>query len=255
MAEGQRLVRILVVNPNTTMSMTEKIGAAARRAASPGTEVTAVNPSMGPVSIEGYYDEAFSVPGLLEEVRRGEAVGFHGTVIACFDDTGLDAARALASGPVVGICEAAMHVATMLGGRFSVITTLPRSVPALEALARRYGVGDRCRVRAAGVPVLALENPASGAVRRVEEEIAHAVDDDGAECIVLGCAGMADLAADLTERIGLPVIDGVAAATRLVEALVGLGLRTSKIGGYATPAPKSYAGALARFAPPAPGFG
>ena len=127
-------MRVLIVNPNTTASMTEKIGAAARRAASPGTEVIAVNPTMGPVSIEGYYDEAFSGPGLLEEVRHGEAAGCDGHVIACFDDTGLDAARALAAGPVVGICEAAMHVATMLGGRFAVVTTLPRSVPALQAL-------------------------------------------------------------------------------------------------------------------------
>ena len=114
---------------------------------------------MGPASIEGYYDEAFSVPGLLEEIRRGEEDGCDGYVIACFDDTGLDAARCVASGPVVGICEAAMHVATLLGGRFSVVTTLARSVPALEALARRYGVADRCRVRAAEVPVLALEDP------------------------------------------------------------------------------------------------
>ena len=118
-----------------------------------------------------------------------------------------------------------MHAATMLGGRFSVVTTLARSVPALEGLARRYGVADRCRVRASDVPVLALEDPASGAVRKVEDEIARAVREDGAECIVLGCAGMADLAADLARRLGLPVIDGVAAATRMVEALVGLGLR------------------------------
>ena len=157
-------MRILVVNPNTTAAMTERIGEAARSVASPDTEVLAVNPDIGPASIEGFYDEAFSVPGLLAEIRRGEAGGFDGYVLACFDDTGLDAARCVAAGPVLGICEAAMHVASMLGGRFSVITTLARSVPALEALARRYGVGERCRVRASGVPVLAFEDPASGAV-------------------------------------------------------------------------------------------
>ena len=150
---------------------------------------------------------------------------------------------------MLGICEAAMHVATMLGGRFSVVTTLARSVPALEGLARRYGVADRCRVRASGVPVLALEDPGSGAVGKVEEEIARTMHEDGAECIVLGCAGMADLAAELTRRLGLPVIDGVAAATRMVEALVGLGLGTSKVGGYAAPLPKVYAGEFGRFAP------
>lgn len=88
---------------------------------------------------------------------------------------------------------------------------------------------------------------------RVEEEIRRALHEDGAECVVLGCAGMADLAADLSRRLGLPVIDGVAAATRLVEALVGLGLRTSKAGGYAAPLPKPYTGDLARFAPPGRG--
>src|SRR5580692_6768240 len=96
-------MRILVVNPNTTAAMTEKIGQAARAAAAAGTEIIAVNPEDGPVSIEGYYDEAFSVPGLLAEIARGEASGVAAHIIACFDDTGLEAARSLASAPVIGI--------------------------------------------------------------------------------------------------------------------------------------------------------
>ena len=92
-------MRILVVNPNTTRSMTEKIGEAARAVAGPGTEIVAVSPSMGPASIEGYYDEAFAVPGLVDEVRKGELAGYAGYVVACFDDTGVDAARCVARGP------------------------------------------------------------------------------------------------------------------------------------------------------------
>ena len=88
-------MKILIINPNTTVTMTEKIGAAARAVAAADTEVQAVNPEMGPVSIEGYYDEVFAVPGLLEEIRKGEARGVDGYVIACFDDTGLDAARTI----------------------------------------------------------------------------------------------------------------------------------------------------------------
>ncbi|SMH38108.1 aspartate/glutamate racemase family protein [Azospirillum agricola] len=256
-------MRILVVNPNTTASMTARIGAAARAAAFPGTDILAVNPAMGPASIEGYYDEALAVPGLLEEILRHQGgpngidgagidgAGIDGTVIACFDDVGLDAARSVAIGPVVGICEAAMQTAGLLGGRFAVVTTLHRSVPALERLAERYGVAGRCRIRAAGVPVLALEDPGSGAVERVRAEIRRAVDEDGAESIVLGCAGMADLARALGQETGVPVVDGVSAAVKLVEGLVSLGLRTSKAGGYAAPLPKAYAGELARFAPPA----
>ena len=167
MTEHLRPMRILIVNPNTTPSMTEKVGGAARRVASPATEITAVNPSMGPASIEGYYDEAFSVPGLLEEIRRGEAAGYDGYVIACFDDTGLDAARALAAVPVVGICEAAMHVAPMLGGRFSVVTTLARSVPALQVpgaplRGRRPLPGSRRRRAGAGARGSGFQRRASG---------------------------------------------------------------------------------------------
>lgn len=244
-------MRILVVNPNTTASMTEKAGDAARAVAAPGTEIVAANPAMGPASIEGYYDEALAVPGLLEVIAAHEraAPGIDGVVIACFDDVGLDAARCLSAAPVVGICEAAMKTATLLGGRFSVVTTMPRSVPALEHLAERYGVAGRCRVRAAGVPVLALEDPASGAVERVRDTIRQAIAEDGAESVVLGCAGMADLARALTAEMGVPVVDGVTAAVKLVEGLAVLGLSTGKTGGYAFPLPKPYAGAMARFAP------
>ncbi|MBP2300771.1 aspartate/glutamate racemase family protein [Azospirillum picis] len=232
-------MRILVVNPNSTASMTARIGAAAKGVAAPGTEILAVNPPGGPESIEGYYDEALAVPGLLSAIERHEReIGVQGTVIACFDDVGLDAARSLATGPVVGICEAAMQTASLLGGRFSVVTTLARSVPALDQLARRYGMAGRCTIRAAGVPVLALEDPASGAVDRVRAGIRRAVEEDGAESIVLGCAGMADLARMLAEETGVPVVDGVTAAVKLIEGLVTLGLRTSKAGGYAAPLPK-----------------
>jgi allantoin racemase len=243
-------MRITVINPNTTVSMTRKIGAAARAVAAAGTQITAVNPSAGPSSIEGYYDEAFCVPGLLDEVRRAELAGSSGYVVACFDDTGLDAARTIASGPVVGICEAAMHMASLIAGSFSVVTTLGRSVPVVEQLARRYGfVGHLRRVRAAEVPVLELEDPRSDARERLRREIAVALAEDRPEAIVLGCAGMADLARDLAHEFRLPVIDGVAAAVKLVEGLVGLGLTTSRVGGYAAPRAKSYAGEFARFAP------
>jgi len=236
-------VEILVINPNTTPSMTAAIGRAAARVAGPGTRIVAVNPETGPASIEGYYDEALSMPGLLAEIARGEARGVAGHVIACFDDTGLDAARALAQAPVVGIGEAAFHLASLVAGRFSVVTTLGRSVPALEHNLARYGLATRCaRVRASEVPVLALERREADACKRIDAEIEAAKREDRAEAIVLGCAGMVDLAAELAVRHALPVVDGVTAATLLVETLVRLGLSTSKLGGYAFPLPKRIAG-------------
>ena len=243
-------MKILLVNPNTTSSMTDKVGETAKTVAASGTEIIAVNPEYGPVSIEGYYDEVFSIPGLLEEVRKGEASGCDGTVIACFDDTGLDAARCIASGPVVGICEAAMQIASLLANSFSVVTTLRRSIPALEELKVKYGMSRKCnRIRATDVPVLELENPDSEASKLIRGEIQEALDEDRSEAIVLGCAGMADLTSELSKEFGVPVIDGVSAAVKLVESVVAMGLQTSKINGYAFPRSKQYFGLFKTFQP------
>ena len=234
-------MRLLVLNPNSTASMTAKIGTAARAAASPGTEVLAQDPGVGPVSIEGYVDEAYAVPGMLDVIRRADRDGVDAHIIACFDDTGLDAARALADAPAIGIGEAAFHMASLVAGKFSVVTTLSRSIPAIEHNLVRYGLSSRCaRVRASEVPVLALEDPASDAAARIADEIERAKAEDRAEAIVLGCAGMADLAARLSKAHGLPVLDGVTCAVKLAESLVALGLRTSKRGGYARPLAKDY---------------
>jgi allantoin racemase len=243
-------MRILVVNPNTTAAMTEKIGRAARAVAASGTEIIAVNPPDGPVSIEGYYDEAFSVPGLLAEIAKGEASGVTAHIIACFDDTGLEAARSLASAPVIGIGEAAFHLASMLGHRFAVVTTLSRSIAAIENNLLKYGLASRCaKVRACEVPVLALDDPASNASAQISAEIERAKREDNADVVVLGCAGMADLAARLSEQHGVPVVDGVASAVKLAEALGVLGLKTSKGRAYAAPLPKTYLGSQAPFEP------
>jgi allantoin racemase len=243
-------MKILVVNPNTTAAMTATIAEAARAVASPGTSIIAVTSQMGPASIEGYYDEALSLPGLLAEIAKGEEVGVDGHVIACFDDTGLEAARSLAGAPVVGIGEAAFHLASLIAHRFCVVTTLSRSIAAIEGNLMRYGLERRCaKVRACEVPVLALEEEGSDARRRIGAEIADALRDDRAEAIVLGCAGMARLAASLSLEHGVPVIDGVSAAVTLIEGLARQGLRTSKRGPYAEPRAKPYAGILAGFAP------
>jgi allantoin racemase len=241
-------MRILIINPNTTIHMTEAIGRAGRRAASAGTEIIAVNPADGPVSVEGYYDEAFSVPGVLAEIAKGEAIEVSAQIIACFDDSGLEAARCASLTPVIGIGEAAFHLASMLGHRFSVITTLSRSIAVIENNLLKYGLAGRCaKVRACELPVLSLDDPTSDAAAKIGAEIELAKREDRAEVIVLGCAGMADLAAHLAERHEVPVIDGVASAVKLAEALVSLGYKTSKIGAYAFPRPKPYLGALAPF--------
>jgi allantoin racemase len=245
------MTRIRVINANTARAMTETIGRGARAVAAPSTVITAVNPSMGPESVEGHYDTALSVPGVLTEIAAGERDGADGHVIACFGDPGLNAARELATGPVIGIAEAAMHTATLLGRGFSVVTTLSRTVGHTWDLAHRYGCATACRgVHACDIPVLELEDPASDARKTVADLCAAALDADKSDSIVLGCAGMADFSAEISADLGVPVIEGVAAATKLIESLIALRLQTSKRTEFAAPRPKRYVGMLRDFTIP-----
>jgi allantoin racemase len=242
-------MRILLVNPNTTASMTATAADAARRVAAAGTEILPRTSQMGPESIEGYYDEALAVPGLLQEIAKGELDGANAAIIACFDDTGLDAARALAGIPVIGICEAAVATASFIAQRFSIVTTMERSRLPIEHLVQRYGAANRCTVRAANISVLSLEDPNSNAREQLRSEIASALREDRSDAIILGCAGMADLVDAFAQEFKVPVIDGVAAAVKQAEALITLGLSTAKRNSYAHPVQKNYRGILSAFQP------
>ena len=148
---------IQVINPNTSLAMTETIGAAARAVAAGNTEILAVCPSQGVPSIEGHFDEAIAAIGVLEQIKIGREQGVCGHVIACFGDPGLLAAREMAQGPVVGIAEAAMHMATLVATRFSIVTTLPRTLIIARHLLQQYGFEHNCAaLHAIDLPVLAL---------------------------------------------------------------------------------------------------
>ena len=224
-------MELLVVNPNSTASMTERIDRAAKRVARPGTRIVAVGSSSGPPSIQGFYDGAICLSGLLQQVELQNHVD--GVVIACFDDTGLDAARCMVDAPVLGIGQSAYSVASMLSNKFTVVTTLSRSVPVLESNLQRYGLASRCAsVRAADIPVLELEDMTAETMHSIRRVVEVAIKEDKSDAIVLGCAGMTDLVEQLSSEFGLPIIDGVSCAVALAEALVSAGLRTSKAGAY-----------------------
>ncbi len=239
---------IQVINPNTSEAMTETIGEAARVAAAPSTEIIAVCPSAGVPSIEGHFDEAVAAMGVLEQIKAGREQRVDGHVIACFGDPGLLAARELARGPVIGIAEAAMHMATMVATRFSIVTTLPRTLIIARHLLQQYGFSDHCAaLHAIDLPVLALEDGSGLAQQKVHECCAQALKEDGCGAIVLGCGGMADLALELTKELGAPVIDGVGAAVKMVESLVQLGFSTSKYGDLDYPEEKPLSGMFQQF--------
>jgi len=241
-------MKIRVINPNTSASMTAAIGAAAAAVAAPGTLIEAVQPSFGAPSVEGHHDDVWAAAGVAEQVRAG--VSADAFVIACFGDPGLHAARELAHGPVIGIAEAAFHMAALLATGFSVVTTLTRTCVIAEHLVLQYGFERRCRgIHGTDIAVLELEDPRSQAFERILDCAENALAQDRSGAIVLGCAGMAGLCLALQQRLGVPVIDGVGAAVKLAEGLVGLGLGTSKRGDYAAPLVKPYTGLAAPYSP------
>ena len=237
-------MRLLVINPNTSTQMTAAIHRAAQAAAGPGVTVETVHATAGPHSIEGHVDEAVSMLGTLEWVLRRDA-DVDGYVFACFSaHAAIDATRELTRKPAVGIAEAGMALASLIAHRFSIVTTSRRWKPLLEDAVRKYGYETRCAsVRSSGLAVLDLDRlPREQVIGTLVREARLAVTEDGAEAIVLGCAGMADLEARLREALDVPIVDGVAAAVSLVSTLGRLGLGTSKVGAYQPVLPREVDG-------------
>lgn len=233
-------MRILVVNPNTTKSMTESMRLSAQAHARPGTEIVAVESAWGPEAIDGFFEGFVSAAAVLETLAAcaGE---FDGVVLAGYGAPGRLGARQLLDVPAFDIVECSAHLACLLGQRYSIVTTLDRAVPLIEESLRSAGLLDRCAsIRATGLGVLELANDESLTRRRLAREARHAIAQDGAEVVCLGCGGMAGLDKELERELGVPVIDGIAAAVKLLEACHEYGLRTSKARAFAPSIPKAF---------------
>jgi allantoin racemase len=212
------------------------------------TEISQVQIERGPASIESEFDEALAVPDTVAKIIEAELDGVDAVVIDCMGDPGMKAGREAVSIPVLGPGEATMHIASMLGHRFSVVTVLSSCVPLMENQATVYGLaGKLASVRAVDIPVLDLEKDTKRLVEALVEQSIEAIEKDGAHVIVFGCTGMLGCARGVQDGLvergyaGVPVIDPVPAAIKLAEALVDLGLRHSKRT-YQDPPPKRIVG-------------
>ncbi len=242
-------MKILLMNVNTTATMTASMVASAEAVASPGTVIVGAEPQWGPDSVEGYYDSFISAAAILDRIHQlvdaqqsaGEAP-FDALVWSGFGEHGKEAAMELLDCPVITITDAAAAVAQLIGHKFGVVTSLNRAIPQIEDQYRLSGALERCAsIRATNLGVLELEQDHDLTNRRFIEEAKLCVEA-GADVLILGCGGMAGMAEHLTEALGTPVVDGVAAAVKLAEALHGLGLSTSKVNAFAAPLPKVRAG-------------
>ncbi len=241
-------MKIKIINPNTTLEMTESIGAAGRSVARNGTEVVAVSPTFGPASIESYYDEMLCAPGVIDEVKKGDEEGFDAYIIACYGDPGLHAAREATQKPVIGIAEASLYIASILAARFSIVTVIPRIKTVLEEMVANYGFSHKvASIRTTPLYVLDIEKDPAGALETLRAEARKAMAEDDAEAILLGCAGFAEFADELEQELGIPVLDGVVCAVKVAEAVVELGKNTSKYKTYRFPEAKAFTGMFEQF--------
>jgi allantoin racemase len=223
------MTRITVINPNTSAELTATITKAAQAVAGAGVSVTGVHPAAGVKSVESHAEEAIAAVGVIEQVRAHQA-DTDAFVIACFGDTGVPAAREVATCPAVGMTEAALQTACLVAHRFVVITLPARTIAHSDRVVRALGLEHRCTVTAVDVPVAQL---VAGSTHLLDAfaDAANAASD--AEAVVLGCAGLADLVAPLSDRLGVPVIDGVAAGVGIAAGLVAMGLNTSRASTFA----------------------
>ena len=221
-------MKILIINPNSDAQMTEAILELARGFVGERYQVDCLSTPGSPPFIETYQDEAAAAPGMLkltkEHQKRVDAF-----IVACHCDPNLDLLKEVSAKPVVGIGEASMKMASMLGHRFSVISATTQSIPNKEVLIQRYHLQNHlASIRA---PRRDREGPCT---RDTYLKMARqAVTEDGAEVIVLGCAGMAGLDKYLQKELDIPVLDGIICALILASGMVEYGISISKRRRYA----------------------
>jgi len=203
-------------------------------AARPDAEVTVVTLDKGPASIESRYEESLAAPGVVAKAMQAEKEGVQAVISECMGDPGVDAAREMVTIPVIGPAETSMHIAAMLGHRFSVVTILERLIPSFYDHATKTGLSRQlASVRAIDVPVLELDDH-SRILEGLVDQSVRAVEEDGAHVIILGCTGMAGLAREVEKGLkkrgigDVPVIDPGILALKIAEALADMGLSHSK---------------------------
>lgn len=227
-----RQARIRVITPVTGEGLGDV--AVAGDLGDDATEVELVQIERGPASIESEFEHAIAVPDTLRLIVEAAKSGVDAVVVDCMADPGVRPGRELVPIPVLGPAETTMHIACLLGHRFSIVTTGARSVPEFENQARVAGLGERlASVRWVDIPVLDLAADPHRLLAALIDESVAAIERDGAHVIVFGCTGMIGYADGVRDGLverghpGIPVLDPVPVTVRVARALVASGLTHS----------------------------
>lgn len=229
--------RALVINPNTSPAMTAEIEQTAQRVFQPPWDCVVVPAPAGPESLESWSDyhlASLAILPLLDEYTDVD-----GILLACFGDPGLYLLKESCAIPVVGIAEASMSLALLLGARFGILAGMRRAVELMDSMVRTYGLEARYAGTASlELRVLDFEKDRA-ATLRVLENASRKLRSNGAEVLLLGCAGLTAFVEDLQARVEMPVIDPVEAGCRMLQAVSDSRLNVSHTGLYSRPAPQN----------------
>ena len=200
----------------------------------PDLKVTYSLLDIGPATIESELDEALAVPDTIAKAIAAEQAGCDAIIIDCMGDPGLNACREAVTIPVIGPCQTALHIGSMLGGKFSFITVLDRLRPMISHLVSNYGLtANYASFAAVNVPVLDIESAMEELTQGLISESIKAVEIDHAGAIILGCTGFLGYAEAITaglqaKGINVPVIDPIPLAIHIADAMIKTGLSHSK---------------------------
>lgn len=234
-------MKILVLNPNTSRLVTDKIEKVVRKVARKDVEVVVDCLEHGPEVLESYYDEARATPYSIEKVQQANREGFDAVIIAAFCDPGIEALKEISDIPVYGTEEAAFSAALLLGNKFAILTEKKQKESVKAQHVRKLGLESRfANVRALGMGVVEIAEDERKVIDRAVELSRRMIDEDKAEVIIMGCASMAGYSAELEEKLQVPILDPVSVAYKMVEGLTELGIRHSKIGLFARPAEQKW---------------
>jgi len=224
--------RIKVIVPVTTDLWSDGIRAELEKRKNADTYIDVINIEYGPESIECNYDLAWAELFGVREAEKAENEGYDGVVIYCFADPGLRAAKETLEIPVVGIGEASIHMASLVGNRFSIIAAGPSRdivLGHLEPNLKVYGFNAKCAsIRFLNIPVLKLIDDKAITIQRIIEEADKAVKEDAADVVVLGCGSLLGVGDKVSQELGVPVVVPGVAALKLCEDLIEMGLSQSK---------------------------
>jgi allantoin racemase len=234
-------MKIMVINPNSSVDMTDHIRKTLEGIKRPETELTVTCPNRGPVAIESAYDEILATFYCMDLVKKANVENYDAVIIACFADPGLVAMKEISDILVVGIQEASLHVASMLGNKFTILTPMKKRIPSkYNDVWRNKLPYNLASVRELGMTVTETDKKPEDVQKRIMEVAKQAVEEDGAEVIILGCAGMVGYAKKAAKELNIVVIDPTSLALKYTEAMIEAGVKQSKRALYAHPSPKEY---------------